>query len=244
MFVKIDHVGIAVRNLAAGARLYSERLGMPVHSIQTLAADGVRAAFLGGGETRIELLEPSGDGGPVARFLERRGEGLHHVGFEVDDLGAEMARLLGAGIRMMGRGPRPGADGCPMAFLDPKESGGVLIEILESRTRSAEKIAPGQTVLVYLQNPKERFWGILREIAVFGVTVEGIELSSFDAWIASATKEGEDEAMAAAATTALFPSHRIERVLLDRPSAGAESLEERFRSRVGSSLAEYLSRSR
>jgi len=239
VFLKIDHIGIAVRSIASSARVYSGRIGMPFGAIETLPAEGIRVGFLGRGETRLELLEPIEENGTVARFLSKRGEGFHHLCLAVEDIEAALSALEGAGVRTVGEAPRSGAGGSRIAFLNPKDTGGVLIELSESPAQG-EKIEPGQTVLVYLCEPKERFWEVLRDIAPHGITVEGIDLSSFDSWTSSAVKGDRD----AHATTALFPSHRIERILLDRPSGEAESLEERFRSRVGTSLASFLDRNR
>jgi methylmalonyl-CoA epimerase len=243
VFRKIDHIAVAVRSIAGSARFYNERLGLPLGAIETVASEGVRVAFLGQGETHLELLEPIDETGPVARFIERRGEGLHHVCFEVERIDSVVEGLRKAGIRLTGDAPRPGAGGSRVAFVHPKEVGGLLIELAEKPVRRVEReperIVPGQAVVVYLRDPKERFWGILREINVQGTTVEGVELASFDPWVASASK-GEG---IGSASCVLFPVHRIERILLDRPSTGAESLDQRFRARVGCSLATFLARS-
>jgi methylmalonyl-CoA/ethylmalonyl-CoA epimerase len=239
MFRKIDHIGIAVRNVAASARLWSGRLGMPLGEIETLASEGVRVAFLGRGETHVELIEPLDGASPVARFLERRGEGVHHICVAVDDIETAVATLRAEGMTFAGEAPRPGAGGGRVAFLHPKETGGVLLELSQKPAVVTLRVAPGEAVLVYLQNPKEKFWGILRDAAVWGVTVEGIDLSSFESWLAIVS-QGET----AHATTALFPSHRIEKVLLDRATGDAESLEERLRKRIGTGLADFLDRVR
>ena len=91
----------------------------------------VRVAFFGEGETHVELLEPLGGKGPIADFLSKRGEGVHHVCFAVDDIDAALARMRGAGIAVIGQAPRPGAGGCRVAFLHPRGTGGVLIELSE-----------------------------------------------------------------------------------------------------------------
>src|SRR5262249_23761949 len=129
MFRKIDHIGVAVRSIASSARLYSESLGLPLGSIETVETEGVRIAFLGEGEAHLELLEPIDSSGHVARFLEKRGEGIHHVCFEVEDIRAALAELARAGIDTVGDAPRAGAGGSEVAFLHPKHTGGVLIEL-------------------------------------------------------------------------------------------------------------------
>jgi len=240
MFLKIEHVGVAVRSIASSARVFSGLIGMPLGPVESVDSEGVRVAFLGEGETHLELLEPLGEAGPVARHIERRGEGVHHVCFSVDDIEAAVASLKEAGLQPVGEAPREGAGGCRVAFMHPKDASGVLVELSQPAGRRPERVTPGQTVVVYLQSPKERFWGVLREIAAWGVTVEGIELSSFEAWLSGAAS-GE---VTCGASTAMFPLHRIERILLDRPSGGAESLEERFRARAGTSLAAFLARGR
>jgi LAO/AO transport system kinase len=131
--VVLDHVGIAVAALDARLPLYRDRLGLPLGEIEDVPTEGVRAAFLPAGRTRIELLEPTRPDAALARHLERRGEGVHHLCFEVDDLDAALLRLKEAGLALVGDGARPGAEGRRVAFVHPKGTGGVLIE-LRSRT--------------------------------------------------------------------------------------------------------------
>jgi LAO/AO transport system kinase len=131
--VILDHVGIAVAALDARLPLYRDRLGLPLGEIEDVPTEGVRAAFLPAGRTRIELLEPTRPDAALARHLERRGEGVHHLCFEVDDLDAALLRLKEAGLALVGDGARPGAEGRRVAFVHPKGTGGVLIE-LRSRT--------------------------------------------------------------------------------------------------------------
>jgi methylmalonyl-CoA/ethylmalonyl-CoA epimerase len=236
MFKKIDHIGVAVRSIAASARLYVERLGLPLGPIETVATEGVRVAFLGDGETHVELLEPIDSTGPVARFHEKRGEGIHHICFAVTGNDDAVASLRAAGVTLVGDAPRPGAGGCRVAFLHPKETGGILLELSERPdVPSARGLSPGSTVLAYLSNPKERYWGVLRELGPAGITIEGIDLNSFDDWVSAAAAGG-----ATGASIVYFPSHRVERLLLDRSEGGAESLDERFRARVGASLVNWL----
>ncbi len=129
MYRKIDHVAIAVRSIEAARRVYSGALGLGPWTIEEITEQRVRAAMLPVGESRIELLEATGEGSPIAAFLEKRGEGLHHICFEVDDLAAEITRLLAAGLRLVDQAPRTGAGGCRIAFLHPSGTSGVLIEL-------------------------------------------------------------------------------------------------------------------
>jgi methylmalonyl-CoA epimerase len=128
---RLVHVGIAVRSLAEKTALYRDVLGVPLAREEVVATERVRVAFFGTGETHVELLEPLDGGGPIAEFLERRGEGIHHLCFEVDDIEAALDRVRAAGISVIGQAPRQGAEGRRVAFLHPKSAGGVLIEISE-----------------------------------------------------------------------------------------------------------------
>jgi methylmalonyl-CoA/ethylmalonyl-CoA epimerase len=125
------HVGIAVRNLAEKTALYRDVLGVPLTHEEVVPDERVRVAFFGSGETHVELLEPVDGIGPIAEFLERRGEGIHHLCFEVDDIEAALERVRAAGMTVIGQAPRQGAEGRRVAFLHPRTSGGVLIEISE-----------------------------------------------------------------------------------------------------------------
>lgn len=127
--VELDHIGIAVSALDARLPLYRDLIGLPLAATEEVPTEGVRAAFLPAGRTRLELLEPTRPDATLARHLERRGEGVHHLCFEVDDLDAALARLQDAGLQLVGDGARPGAEGRRVAFVHPKGTGGVLIEL-------------------------------------------------------------------------------------------------------------------
>ena len=131
----LDHIGIAVESIDAGLSIY-RALGIEVEGIEEVAEQGVRVAFLPVGDPRIELLEPLDDDSPIARHLDRRGPGLHHICFRVPDIREVMARLKENGFRLLSDEPLKGAHDCLVCFVHPKSAGGVLIEISESLTSS------------------------------------------------------------------------------------------------------------
>ena len=140
MLLRIDHVGIACRSLDAAIERYTSVLGFAVASRETNAEQGVREAMLAisglataGGESYVQLLEPLGDDTPVGRFLARRGEGIHHVGYAVPDVVAALAEIGGAGVRLIDSRPRHGSMGASIAFLHPADLGGVLTELVQPR---------------------------------------------------------------------------------------------------------------
>lgn len=124
----IDHIGIAVDSIETGLAIYTS-LGIAVEAIEEVADQGVRVALLPVGETRIELLEPVSDDSPIARHLDRRGPGLHHICFRVADIRLAMARLEEDGFDLLSKEPLEGAHGCLVCFVHPKTAGGVLIEL-------------------------------------------------------------------------------------------------------------------
>jgi methylmalonyl-CoA/ethylmalonyl-CoA epimerase len=128
----IDHIGIAVPALAEAESLYAAILGREAGGRETVASEGVRVAFFGEGGGRVELLEPTGPDSPVARFLERRGGGVHHVCLRVADLDEAVERAREAGAELAPPGIRAGAGGSRVAFLHPRATGGVLLELTEA----------------------------------------------------------------------------------------------------------------
>jgi methylmalonyl-CoA epimerase len=126
----IDHVGVAVRSLAEALPFYESQLGMIVSSQETVEWEKVSVAMLPAGDSRVELLEPLNADSTIAKFLERRGPGLHHVALRVPDLGAVVARLEKAGVRLLGA-PRQGAGGHTYVFVHPAGTGGVLWELIQ-----------------------------------------------------------------------------------------------------------------
>ena len=131
MTKKINHIGIAVKSIEASTPFYRDVLGMTFEGTEVVAEQKVKVAFFAVGESRVELLEPTADDSPVAKFLEKNGEGTHHVAYEVDDLVATLAKLKAAGVRLIDEVPRCGAHGTRIAFLHPKASGGVLTELCQ-----------------------------------------------------------------------------------------------------------------
>ncbi|MDX6632638.1 MAG: methylmalonyl-CoA/ethylmalonyl-CoA epimerase [Solirubrobacterales bacterium] len=131
MFGRIDHVGIAVEDLEAAIALYRDSLGMPLAHRETVEEQGVEAALLDIGEGHIELLRPLGEDTPVGKFLAKRGEGMHHVAYAVDDIDATLEALKQAGIGLIDEQARVGIRGSRVAFCHPRSTGNVLTEIVE-----------------------------------------------------------------------------------------------------------------
>ena len=128
MIRKIDHLGIAVRSIAEGRALY-EAMGLRVEAVEEVPDEGVRVAFIPCGESSIELLEPLSPESPIARFIEKRGPGIHHVCLASDDLRADDALLRQGGFEVLRPEPTRGAGGCWVQFVHPKSTGGVLLEL-------------------------------------------------------------------------------------------------------------------
>jgi len=128
---KIDHLGIAVASLDEATTLYGEVMGLPCEGTEVVEGQQVRVRFFTLGESRIELLEPTSDDSPVARFIAKRGPGLHHVAYRVDDLSATLAALKAADVRLIDESPRRGAHGMLIAFAHPKSTDGVLTEFCQ-----------------------------------------------------------------------------------------------------------------
>ncbi len=131
--MKLDHIGIAVRSLEQALKFYRDTLGMSVKGFETLPAEKVRVAILPLGDTRLELLEATAEDSPIAQFLAKRGEGIHHIAIEVEHLDRHLQQLEANGVRVLpGKGER-GAGGHRYAFLHPSSCGGVLVELIEAR---------------------------------------------------------------------------------------------------------------
>ena len=128
---KIEHIGIAVKNLEASNRLYEKLLGTAPYKQEEVASEGVRTSFFKSGPNKIELLESSTTDGPIAKFLEKKGEGIHHIAFEVTDIVAELKRLKKEGFIILNETPKKGADNKLVAFVHPKSTKGVLVELCQ-----------------------------------------------------------------------------------------------------------------
>jgi len=131
MVKRIAHVGIATRSVADAARFY-EILGLEVEAVELNEEQKVKAALLRVGESALELLEATGGDSPIARFIEKRGEGIHHITFEVDDIEKELATLRAENVSLINETPSEGVDGMLVAFIHPSSTGGVLIELTQT----------------------------------------------------------------------------------------------------------------
>ncbi|HSQ75803.1 MAG TPA: methylmalonyl-CoA epimerase [Bacteroidota bacterium] len=125
----IEHIGIAVKNLQDAIPLYERLLGTPCYAIEEVADQKVRTAFFRVGQTKIELLEPTSPEGPIGKFIEKKGEGMHHIAFAVGDLAGALEEVRTAGIQLIDAQPRKGAEGLEIAFLHPRSTLGVLTEL-------------------------------------------------------------------------------------------------------------------
>ena len=128
----IDHIGVAVKDIRAALEFFQQMFGAPLAEIEELPDQGVRATLIQVGQTRLELLEPLNEDGPVGRFIQRRGEGLHHLAFNVTDLPGKLKILENEGIELVDREPREGLSGS-IAFIHPRSVFGILTELVESR---------------------------------------------------------------------------------------------------------------
>lgn len=240
MIQKLDHVGIAVRSLEERLRFWAGALGLEADRIESVETEGVKIAILPVGDSAVELLEPTRSDSVVARFLDKRGEGVHHLTFEVEDLPGFLAQLRADGVRALDEIPRVGAMGRRVAFLHPRAAGGVLVELVMKSRPSASGnngMEPGQAVLVYLRDAHEKMWGVLRRLDAAGLVLEGLDLASFDDWVMQV--ERGDESVVGPSVVFL-PMSRVERIVLDRPAGRLPSLSDRFLDRTGRSVREVL----
>ena len=130
---RVDHVGIAVKDLAASVKWYEETLGLHSKGTEVVQEQQVTVAFLPCGDSVLELLESTSPEGPIARFIEKNGEGIQHIAIRVDDIDAALAELKEKGVRLIDQTPRYGAGGARIAFLHPKATHGVLLELCERK---------------------------------------------------------------------------------------------------------------
>ncbi|MFH1957801.1 MAG: methylmalonyl-CoA epimerase [bacterium] len=133
MLNKINHIGIAVRSIKESLKFYTGQLSLESTGVVEISEQKVKAAILRIGESAIELLEPTSPDSPIAKFLEKRGEGIHHIAFEVTDIVKKLKDLKDKGVRLIDESPRPGAHGTRIAFIHPKSAGGVLMELVEEK---------------------------------------------------------------------------------------------------------------
>ena len=133
MVHKVDHIGVAVSNLEEALKIYTDVLGLKLHGTEVVEEQKVRVAFMPVGDTEIELLESTDAEGPIAKFIEKRGEGIQHIAFRVDDIEEALEQMRQQGVRLIDEKPRYGAGGARIAFLHPKATGGVLVELCERK---------------------------------------------------------------------------------------------------------------
>lgn len=133
MYTKVDHIGIAVRSLEAAIPFYRDQLGLHLEAVDEVASQGVRVAFFVCGETLLELLEPTRPDSPIAIFIEKRGEGLHHMALATDDITQERSTAIENRIRLLSEAPLDGAHGKLITFMHPKDTMGVLLEMCQRK---------------------------------------------------------------------------------------------------------------
>ena len=130
---KIEHIGIAVKDLDVSNEIYAKLLGKPHYKMEEVLSEGVRTSFFETGPNKIELLEATNEESPIAKFIQRRGEGIHHIAFAVENIVEEMERLKNEGFTLLNEEPKMGADNKWVAFIHPKTTSGVLVELCQER---------------------------------------------------------------------------------------------------------------
>lgn len=130
---KIEHIGIAVKSLEESNLLFEKLFGAPAYKQEEVESEGVKTSFFMNGPNKIELLEATREGSPIAKFIDKKGEGIHHIAFDVDDIVSEMERLKNEGFVLLNEVPKSGADNKLVAFLHPKTTNGVLIELCQEK---------------------------------------------------------------------------------------------------------------
>lgn len=133
MLKKVEHIGIAVKDLKNANLLFSKLFGKDHYKVEAVESEGVSTSFFMLGETKIELLEATNENSAIAKFIEKKGEGIHHIAYEVDDIHAEMERLKTEGFELIHQQPKEGADNKLICFLHPKSTNGVLVELCQER---------------------------------------------------------------------------------------------------------------
>lgn len=127
----IDHIGVAVKSNAEAGSFWSDVLGLPYEGEENVESQKVKTAFFPVDKSEVELLESTDEQGPVSKFIEKKGQGVHHIAFRVDDIEAALAELKEKGVSLIDENPRPGAGGAKIAFIHPRATGGVLVELCE-----------------------------------------------------------------------------------------------------------------
>ena len=133
MLNKIEHLGIAVNSIDASAKIYETLLGSSCYKIEDVESEGVKTAFFQVGESKIELLEATNENSPIAKFIAKKGEGIHHIAFDVTDIHSSMKELSEKGFQLLNEVPKNGADNKLVAFLHPKSANGVLVELCQEK---------------------------------------------------------------------------------------------------------------
>ncbi len=131
--MKIEHIGIAIKQLSTSIPLFEQLLNTPCYKTEEVETEGVNTAFFQTGDSKIELLEATKETSPIAKFIEKKGEGIHHIAFEVENIEAEMKRLAALGFELLNTTPKNGADNKLVCFLHPKTTNGVLVELCQEK---------------------------------------------------------------------------------------------------------------
>lgn len=253
----LDHLGVASKDPKARMGLWADLLGLPLEKVEDVESEGVRTWFLDMGGGHLELLEPTSENSPIAKHIEKRGEGIAHLALRVDGMDALLARLAAKGIVSLPPGVRTGAGGAKVCFLHPKETGGVLLELRERDDLGHpdlddedvfdagsfddddddmdEPFGEGTIAVLYLREPKERLFGVIHQLDSVGIAFEGVDLDSFESWVNQWTR-GEDGPIAP--SLQFFPMHRLEKAQADSDLADLPSFTRRFEDRTGHALAE------
>ncbi len=233
----LDHIGITVQDPRSRLPVWADVLGLSLSGVDSVPTEGVRVWFLDLGDgSRIELLEPTEASGTVAKSIEKRGEGLHHICLRVMGLDSILARLTARGVSPLGGEARPGAHGSRVAFLHPRDTGGVLLELAEQSPGLVEtpgEFGVGAWAIAYLQAPRERLFGRVLAIDPSGVTLYALDLDSWDGWLA---QWSHGEAGPVRPSRQFVPMTRVEKLLADEDSNELPSLARQFQQRTDRSI--------
>jgi len=131
MILRVEHIGIAVKEMKSANQLFESLLGIANYKMEAVASENVTTSFFKTGETKVELLEATGENSPIAKFIEKKGQGIHHIAFETDNIVEEMQRLKDLGFELLSDAPKKGADNKLICFLHPKSTNGVLVELCQ-----------------------------------------------------------------------------------------------------------------